>query len=1190
MRQILEGDPAMREWIIGSKKILSLFIVLLLPLGWLYPQNIEIRKGKTELVPIKREGKIVGFLLRGEGRNIASIYWDSLGALYPTRFEKRNNSLIFSHFKSHPSLSLGDCYVKISFSSYLDVFPEIYFRIVIKNFEQAKWESAFGKIPVHFLSCSLPGAPIFHGGGGWMIATPNIDPYPLLGISYEGRKIASEWSENWTYAPSISAHAQPVAGLWHPQKKLYVGYSFYESRLKGEMPPKVGIAYCWKSKRLSEFITLVLPYAKPHRKLRYPQNGDVFEGHFTLIYSTNLPSDSDPNLFSNDFAWRRYRDIMPSVPNYSDLSWLPTPYLVDEFHHPPFYGLIQEHPGDAFIKKGTVLGIGTSWLWPLDYFYEINDREAIEKLHQDLARLEGYARHMDIDGDHCVYWQWPLEGDWQDFWGKGVPTLHNIHGVLCALAFLDAYRNEKDPHYLPYIDGTLLWLKHILYTRNCYPDVPDGMFAWDAAPFATFCIKYADTFREDPEREELVRLAEKLTCSLVYRCLAMFSSDNDPYDNIDSSWMMGGNAGEYWIGIGSANELWEMTAGVLLAYISTGDPILGQYLRGILERWHWLFRDSPFHNSVLEWDGEFAEIWALCDSVPGYEKNQRSKFGGLWGGLEQLIYPPAGAKARVVCRQRSAMVFNVDGVHTSIIFYRADPKANFSFKIVSELDGPFSLAVTWPFGDLRNKRITVNGKPVSVKAFRERPDTVVISNVRNGDIIEVGKASNLPLLSCGVAKVRDVWSPISISDEFHQVDLSRFANRKIKRDWLDNSTWAGYEGGLKWIFGVPFVLIEPGLDDHPVAFSGTLPLNLKGRWEYVFVLVGDLKPGSRLIVDYADKSKVLELKDGLTAIEGWPPIFKWRLCFFYAPIRGEIRRIKAENCLLFALTLAKKGERIPHILSAIEGARENERIREEREKKMKRIASYLEKIGKCAILPLPPGHDNTPPDIFSQALREGILHPLTPEELVNPQAFNAENYPILFVFGDESYIQTVKEFGDGDRAILNYLKGGGTIVSFASGPTPFAYNEKGTLLPSYHRFGFTLCGMGGTHPPENPKLYAMWEKPPSGEKFIFRRNPHQNIVVNVPDEFPFYDSGDLRWRPMGNFWSPDEAEYIPLITLYDSKGETRGDGAVMVHFKRGELAPGRIVYVWFRLWQDKRFGEDLIEDIVRAISLSPQGR
>lgn len=185
----------------------------------------EIKKGETSIALIKEGNKIAGFFLKAKGKPIASIYWDSLGVLHPSRFEEKDNSLIFRDFKTHPSLSLSDSYLRISFSS-KDDYPEIYFRLKIKGFDPLKWESAFGKIPFHFLACSLPGASIFQGGGGWSIATPNIDPYPLLGITPEARKIASEWSENWTYAPSIEAHAQPVAGLWHPEKKLYILRSY----------------------------------------------------------------------------------------------------------------------------------------------------------------------------------------------------------------------------------------------------------------------------------------------------------------------------------------------------------------------------------------------------------------------------------------------------------------------------------------------------------------------------------------------------------------------------------------------------------------------------------------------------------------------------------------------------------------------------------------------------------------------------------------------------------------------------------------------------------------------------------------------------------------------------------------------------------------------------------------------------
>jgi hypothetical protein len=160
-------------------RLISAFILSVILFGSPHLRG-EIRKGETSIALIKEGNKIAGFSLKAKGKPIASIYWDSLGALYPSHFEEKDNSLIFRDFKTHPSLSLSDSYLKISFSS-KDDYPEIYFRLKIKDFDRQKWESAFGKIPFHFLAYSLPGASIFQGGGGWSIATPNIDPYPFHG-------------------------------------------------------------------------------------------------------------------------------------------------------------------------------------------------------------------------------------------------------------------------------------------------------------------------------------------------------------------------------------------------------------------------------------------------------------------------------------------------------------------------------------------------------------------------------------------------------------------------------------------------------------------------------------------------------------------------------------------------------------------------------------------------------------------------------------------------------------------------------------------------------------------------------------------------------------------------------------------------------------------------------------------------
>lgn len=155
-----------------------------------------------------------------------------------------------------------------------------------------------------------------------------------------------------------------------------------------------------------------------------------------------------------------------------------------------------------------------------------------------------------------------------------------------------------------------------------------------------------------------------------------------------------------------------------------------------------------------------------------------------------------------------------------------------------------------------------------------------------------------------------------------------------------------------------------------------------------------------------------------------------------------MEKVKADGCLLFAITVAKKETSLSSVFSAIEQQRKIDKTAEAKKKTSERIARRMKKIGKAAILPLPEGHDNTPLPLFFTAFEQNVLSFISPKELVNPQIFNPQNYPILFVFGDESYIQTVHEQGDGDRAIIQYLKGGGTIVALPNGPTPFAYNEK----------------------------------------------------------------------------------------------------------------------------------------------------
>ena len=100
---------------------------------------------------------------------------------------------------------------------------------------------------------------------------------------------------------------------------------------------------------------------------------------------------------------------------------------------------------------------------------------------------------------------------------------------------------------------------------------------------------------------------------------------------------------------------------------------------------------------------------------------------------------------------------------------------------------------------------------------------------------------------------------------------------------------------------------------------------------------------------------------------------------------------------------------------------------------------------KIAVIP-PVNKDNYVMDFFK---KEGLMDKvkiLSPKELVNRKIFNYRKYKIAFYLGYENYVQSVNSPGDGDRAITEYVESGGTLFVFANGPSPFYYNEKGTVV------------------------------------------------------------------------------------------------------------------------------------------------
>ncbi|MGQ9488721.1 MAG: carbohydrate-binding family 9-like protein [Armatimonadota bacterium] len=1161
---------------------LSLCLLVVISLAVAQPAIVN---GSIRCTPLRQDNRYLGFRLQDGSRHLADVLFHANGALYATKAQIQDGQILFSGFRTDGSWEVGDgALVSVTFTQG-NPYPQVSFRIPVRRFAPVVWEAAHGRQPLHLFACSLPGAPIFHQRG-WVIPTPVIDDHVMQGaFGTSSATIVSKWSPNWMYAPAIGAYPVPVVGLWKPDEGKYVAYEFFDARLSDHSEHNLGSTYCWQSKGAKEFFCLTLPYGKPYNQIRYPQDGELFASRFRILYSTDLHFEDDPNLFVNQYIWSTYRQRLASAPPMNDLLWLPKPYRLERFPQPSLGRLLYRTKDDPFSLDGNLESYGVGWDSPVDYVYATNNQSAIAGLREDLAQLAKLAQRFTVNGEECVYWRKPLEGDWRPQFGKGVPTLHNVNGWLIAIAFLDAYRNERNPEWLPILDGVVRWSKYILYTRNCYPDVPAAMFAWDAAPIASFLLKYHFIFRDDSQRQQLANLAYKLARSLVYRCLPIFASDNNPNDDIDASFLMEPNSGLPWLGAACANEIWETAVGVLLTYVHTGDPILGHYLRGIVERFPLLFRDEMY-PSVAEYGNAFAERYGLYDGAeqpPG----TRSIYGGLWGGLEKLIYPVAGTQVRVVCGEKTAIAFNTQGTHTDVAEYRPAKAGNFALRLKgkpssADADGRYDVVLTFPLADLRDKPIYINKvETQAIQRFPERHDTLLVRGVKEGDWIQVGQVpDNAPSARLAIIKPRQPQERVPFPG-YEEIPLAERADVVVNLNWDDNRSMAGFVGGVRALWGVPFALIEPTLNAGKAATRQQVHVSQKATMLFALVSEGSQ---AHLRLTYVDGStETVTMDSAVPAIQGWPPVLQWQIWMVAYPLKGELRSVSPQNCALYALTLSDlPNEQLQPVILALQARRQAYLTEQQMQKRWQQAIGRFKSIGSLALIPTPiiPAQGHPLVQILKRLGGYDMLRELQPDELLNASMFAPTRFPIALYLGGESYYQTIREQGDGERAMLNYLQKGGTLVVSPTQPYPFYYNERGTPTIFAPKIGMPISGSGaeGREDYLKGKEVRGWERPPEGVSLHFVRNPSQQIVTGLPEEFPFPTDGDLRWRPMVNIWSEQEATYTPILTLKDGSGKEYGEAIALVEFKQGDFRGSRILYIWHRLIATPEWALNILSD------------
>ncbi len=1171
------------------------------------PLPLRLESDEWRIAPIEKQAPYTGFICepRKPGPQVL-IRFGSVGNLTAGKVRVRREAdtpvLRFTRLKGRPTPAFGrDSYIEVRIDPRTST-PEIRFLLDLKKFDETAWRARMGDVPFHFMVYAQPEARIFHQRG-WPIPTPLEDPYPMLSkATGYGVQVRSFWSRNWTYAPPIGAWPIPTMGLWTPGKGQYVAYDFHAARLDDHSAREIAGTYCWSFKDTGRFMALVWPYARPYQKLRFPQLPDhaVVSSRFHLLVTQGLTSEDDPNLFIQQFAWKHFADDFPTAPRMNDLSWLSAPYRLKSFPAPRLGRLYHKAVRNRWWKVGAVDLGGLPWdADPVTYAFENGRQAQIDQLRKDIDFMLGKARHFRVGDDECVSWQKPLSGEAVDMFGPdGVPTLHNIQTWQVALAFLDLYRNDPSQRVrlLPIVDGVLRWTRHVLYTRNGYPDVPAAQFCWGAGPVATFCLRYYYTFRDDPERRDLAVKALKLARIMLYRYLPIWLSDSNEADGLDSSFFMEPNSGISWLGAACSNEVWILPHALTQVYVATGDPFLAHCLRGMLERWHQLYRDEYAPN-IPAYGTAFAERLGLYDGS-AQPPGTRASFGGLWGLFERLAWPVGDARARFVCGEAAAIAFDRNGKHTDLAEYRSYGNGRFSLKVVplgkaaSQQATPFVICVTYPFFDLRKQTVwrLRDGEKVrlepgrEVRSFPERPDTLLVRGIRYGDTLAVGEFdAKTPVRPCAELHPRRLAHGRQVG-QFLCQDISQVCNRPLRADWDDRKSWAGLDPGVRWIYGVPFEVIDPLLNEGRNASTG-VEIPLKGRADDLFVLITGAPRRVQGQVTFV-RGRPLEVRvaDPPVVLEGWPACFEWKVSLVHVRTPGRpLRSLRlSDTQVLAASTVADAPQAVRRALAALEELRSVQLENRQRVQALLALKDKFEALsGRIAVLPLPTGTNPFGLPIVKALQRAKLMqhvHLLTPAELVDPSTFNADRFWITLYLDGEGYRRTVNRDGDGDRALLRYLDRGGTLLVLPTGPFPFYYDEKDRVTVAAGRFGLPICGSGLAERRDAPlnSRFRGWEVPPAGHAFVFKVAPGQRIVRSLPPAFlfPKKEDADQRWRPL----AADAAQgpYTPLITLTDETGRSWGDAAALLTVRNG-----RILSVWSSLLKMPSIAIPLVADVLR---------
>jgi len=1056
----------------------------------------------------------------------------------------------------------------------------IRFKLTIKSFDQKKWQALFpdGRTPFHFLSCSVPGAAVWHQRG-WLNATPNADAFPLLQDVHSGSpELSSLWNRNWSYICPLGAHPIPMIGAWDPGHKLYLGYDFQNARALDQSERFISTAYCWKQGDSKSFFTLAFPSGGHlYGELVYPHVGDVLSSHFDLIVDRDIPPTEDPNERFQSRLFQRYLSRLPLVPEMNDLSWIPGQMRLKDFQAAPsldLWGKGTEIPGTVIVR-----GWGGHREMPVPSALASGNENAVKTARAQMEQLlTRYARKVNIDGESCLFWEKPLSGTWPaDNGGPPVTTMHNSDAWYPARVLVELYRYDRDrgqpnSKYLQAIDEIFNWTKHFVWTRDEFVDVPSSPFAIGCTLSTAFLLDYYYCFKDDAQRRDNARLALRMSDHLVWRYLPVWAMDSDRFDGaLDSAFLVEPNSGRDWAGLGCANEIHSVIDTLTQVYVSTGDQRMRYYLRGILQRWPVLYRDLVLESLKDYGNDAMTEGLGLFDgSGPG----RGGRYG--YGFNEPLpINEPVGdSKMRVVAGASAAIAFCKGGAHSDIADYRVGEKGC-SFRIASSLP-QLDVSFSYPFVDISNRGVSImrGGRlcTTEVRRPKQSPSSLYFKNLRGGDLITIGDLEHASKPDQTALQGSDATAGGSA---FTMLSLQQ--DSRLSEDWNDRASFAGIVPGVHWNWGVPY-------RQGKKAAASPQPVTAAGA-KAIFIAYSPPSSGHAAEPQLElDNRQALRLSNKPAVVwRAWPPALSRRVLLDFAliPKSRSAQRIDPNgNTIMGATTFAGTDAQLSSILTRMEPASDSYTRELRTDELLAKWRKTVDSIPAAKIAIIPPIAAGKTLN-FLHAI--GLWHKcttLTAAQLVDHARFNAHAFPVAIYLGGENYLKSINTASDGRESVARYLREGGILLALAGGPFPFFYGDE--------------YGKSSSADPLLPQLgiplFIPFEQPPAN--LIVVRTANKTTLPSIPDTWTFPEAGDRRLRTIDTSMVDKRQVYSSLVSVKDKYGHEFGDAAAYIRLREGAGAGGNVLYIWSGLLSGP-YGNQLLceclSPIFRQASLLGEG-